>query len=180
MCIRTVLRGARLRLGAATVALGLAGAGCLTASTAALAAAADPVLDPQEQAVCQQINAYRASKGLAALKVSAPLTRAAKWMSLDMAANDYLDHIDTRGRDSVARIRTFGFHNATMSENLAGGREDAVGTFSQWRSEPAHRRNMLRAQLKVIGIGRAYRADSMLGWYWTATFGAGRSPAVAC
>jgi uncharacterized protein YkwD len=180
MSSRTVLRGARRRLPAGCVAIGLALAGCLGASAAAFAATGDPVLDPQEQAVCTQINAFRASHGLPALKVSAALTRAAKWMSQDMAAHDFFDHVDSRGRDSFPRIRSFGFRNATMGENLAAGHADAAATFSQWKNEPAHRRGMLQPGFRVIGIGRAYSADTMLGWYWTTTFGAGRDRAVAC
>ena len=176
MPIRFALCGARLRLIAAT--LGLAVVGCLGASTSVATAAA--VLDSEEQAVCQQINAYRASRGLAALKVSPALTRAAKWMSLDMAANDNLDHTDSRGRDPLARIRTFGFRSAVIGENLAAGIGSAAAAFNQWKADAPHRRNMLRANFKVIGIGRAASADSMFGYFWTTTFGAGRERAVAC
>jgi len=173
---RIALSGARLRLIAAT--LGLAFAGCLGTSTPTLAGA--PVLDPQELAACQQINAYRASKGLGALKVSPTLTRAAKWMSADMAANDYVSHTDSRGRKPFARIRTFGFRSATAGENVAAGYGDAATTFKQWKTSAAHRRVMLDANSTVIGIGRATAADSLFGWFWTTTFGAGRERAVAC
>ena len=47
-------------------------------------------------------------------------------------------------------------------------------------NDPAHRAGMLRAKFRVIGIGRAYSADSMLGWYWTTTFGTANDRAVAC
>jgi len=175
MPIRLAPCGTRMRFVAAT--LGLAVLGCLGASATAAAAA----LDPQEQAACQQINAFRAANGLPALRVSSALTKAAKWMSLDMAAHDSLDHTDSRGRSSFARIRSFGFRNATMGENLAAGNGDATLTFNQWKAEAAHRRNMLRANFTVIGIGRAAAAaDSMFGWFWTTTFGAGREHAVAC
>lgn len=176
MPFRIALSAARLRLIAAT--LGLAFAGGLGTSTPALAGA--PVLDPQELAACQQINAYRASKGLGALKVSPRLTRAAKWMSADMAANDYLDHTDSRGRDSLERIRSFGFRSPTTGETLAAGFGDAIATFNQWKTAAEHRRTMLRASFTVIGIGRATATDSMFGWFWTTTFGAGRERAVAC
>jgi uncharacterized protein YkwD len=108
------------------------------------------------------------------------LTRAANWMSADMAANDYIDHFDSRGRDTFARIRKFGFRSSTMGENLAAGSADAAATVEQWKDEPGHRRNMLRRTFKVIGLGRASAADSTFGWYWATTFGAGRERAVAC
>jgi uncharacterized protein YkwD len=171
--------GLRGRKGALAATLAITLTGCL-ATGAAAAATAAPALDPQEQALCAQINAYRSAKGLGRLTVSPALTRAADWMSADMAAHDYLDHTDSRGRNTPLRMRTFGFRGATMGENLAGGNGDATPTFAQWKSEPAHRRGMLRASYRVIGIARAYRADTMLGWYWTTTFGASRERGVAC
>jgi len=50
-------------------------------------------------------------------------------MSADMAANEYVSHTDSRGREPVARIRTFGFRNATAGENVAAGYGDAAVTF---------------------------------------------------
>ncbi len=114
------------------------------------------------------------------MRVSAALTRAAEWMSADMAANDYIDHTDSRCRTAPWRIRTFGFRSAVIGENLAAGMATAAPTFAQWRAEPAHRRAMLRSNFRLIGIGRAYSADSMMGWHWATTFGGGRERGVAC
>jgi uncharacterized protein YkwD len=144
------------------------------------AASGASTLDPEERAMCQQINSYRAAKGLSPLKVSVKLTKAAKWMSRNMATNDYFDHADSLGRDTFARLRSFGNRDRTAGENIAGGMADATATFNQWKNDAAHRAGMLRAQFKVIGIGRAYSADSMLGWYWTTTFGTATAGAVAC
>jgi uncharacterized protein YkwD len=146
----------------------------------ARAAAAASTLDPEERAMCQQINRYRAAKGLSALKVSAKLTKAAKWMSTNMAANDYFDHADSLGRSTFARIRSFGYRDATTGENIAAGMPGAAATFGLWKNDAPHRAAMLRATFKVIGIGRAYSANSMLGWYWTTTFGTANARAVAC
>lgn len=137
-------------------------------------------LDPEERAMCRQINSYRTARGLGALKLSVKLTKAAKWMSRNMAANDYFDHADSLGRETFARLRSFGVRDATAGENLAAGMAGATATFNQWRSDPAHRAGMLRAKFRVIGIGRAYGADSTLGWYWTTTFATATRGAVAC
>ena len=181
MWIRAMLGGARTRLVAAIMTLAAAAAGCTCLPSAALASAVGPPnLDPQELALCQQINAYRASHGLAALRVSRALTRAAGWMSLDMASHDTFDHIDSRGRDFNRRIRAFGYRGMTMAENLVGGTGDAAASFRQLRASPAHRKNLLRAKLTMVGIGRAYAADTMLGWYWSTTYGARRERGAAC
>jgi uncharacterized protein YkwD len=154
--------------------------GSMVLPAIARAASAASTLDPEERAMCQQINSYREAKGLGALKVSPKLTKAAKWMSLNMATNDYFDHADSLGRDTFARLRSFGVRDVTEGENLAGGMAAAAATFAQWRNDPPHRAGMLRPKYKTIGIGRAYSADSMLGWYWTTTFGTATAGAVAC
>src|ERR1044072_466644 len=145
---------------------------CLLALPVAAAQAADPVLDPEERAFCKTINTYRAQNGLPALRLSVALTKASKWMSADMARNDNFDHTDSLNRTFSRRISAFGSTGATRGENIAGGTNgSAAAMFNQWKSSSAHRKNMLSSSFKVIGIGRAYRANSMLGWYWTTKFG---------
>lgn len=170
MPISAALCSTRTYLLAATLTLA---AGCGSAAAPAAAARARPALHSEERALRSQINAYRLANGRAALRVSAPLTRAAKWLSRDMAAKDYFDHVDSRGRNFDQRIAAFGFRGPTTGENLAGGAPDAAATFAMLKASPSHRRTMLHANLRVIGIGRAYSERSMLGWYWSTTFGAG-------
>ncbi len=155
-------------------------AGCLALPSLARAASGSRTLDPEERAMCEQINAYRATKGLRALRVSIRLTRAADWMSRNMARHDYFDHDDSMGRSTSARIRSFGYRSAWTGENLAAGLSGAQATFGAWRSDEPHRVGMLGRKFKVIGIGRAYSRDSMMGWYWTTTFGARTDRSVAC
>ena len=62
-----------------------------------------------------------------------------------MATNDYFDHADSLGRDTFARIRSFGYRDATMGENLAAGMPAATATFNQWtQRRPAPRRHAAR------------------------------------
>lgn len=133
--------------------------------------AAGPVLDAEEQALCHAINTFRAEHGRAPLKVSVALVRASEWMSNDMARNDNFDHTDTHGRDFATRLNAFGYTKPTKGENIAGGEPTGSATVTQWKNSPPHRANMLNPKFKVMGVGRAHNADSMLGWYWTADFG---------
>jgi len=171
MPISAAWRSTRTYLLAAALTLAAA-CGPADAALPATAAAARPALDPEERALRAQINAYRAARGRRPLRVSAPLTRAANWLSHDMAAKDYFDHVDSRGRNFDRRIAAFGFRGPSTGENLAAGAPDAAATFAILKASASHRRTMLHARLRVIGIGRAYGAGSMLGWYWTTTFGA--------
>ncbi len=143
-------------------------------------AAPAPALGAEQRALCHQINDYRAQHGLAPLRVAPSLMRAARWLSTDMARHDYFDHVDSRGRDFSRRLTAFGYRGATRAEDIAAGTADAASTFEQWRGSPQHERNMLSARHRVIGIGRAYGAGTLLGWYWTATFGRSTSRGSAC
>jgi len=158
----------------------LAVAFCLALPIAAQAAPGDPVLDPQERALCAQVNGYRAQHGLTPLKVSVTLTKSSKWLSADMARNDYLDHTDSLGRTFNRRITAFGYRGGMRSENVAAGSADAAPTLEQWKQSAPHRKNLLSRSVKVIGIGRAYDPGSMLGWYWTTTFGGTADRTMPC
>jgi uncharacterized protein YkwD len=135
------------------------------------AAAANPVLDAEEKALCHAINAYRAQHGRPPLKLSVALVRAAEWMSHDMANHDNFDHTDSHGREFDDRLDALGYAQPTKGENIAAGESSAAATISQWKNSPPHRANMLRTKFKVIGVGRARNTDSMFEWYWTADFG---------
>jgi uncharacterized protein YkwD len=153
---------------------------CLFAFPVA-AHAADPVVDPEERAFCKTINTYRAQNGLPALKLSVSLTKASEWMSADMARNDYFDHTDSLDRTFSRRISAFGYTGATRGENIGGGTNgSAAAMFSMWKNSAAHKRNMLSSSYKVIGIGRAFRANTMLGWYWTTDFGGTADRTIPC
>jgi uncharacterized protein YkwD len=145
------------------------------------AAVGDPVLDPEEQALCTQINQYRADNGVAPLRVSIMLSNASDWMSNDMAAKNYFSHTDSIGRTFSTRTKAFGYtFMTTRGENLAAGNETASGTFNQWRNSAGHNANMLSSSYKVIGISHAYSPLARYKHYWTSDFGAYADQSVAC
>ena len=128
------------------------------------------------------INGYRQQYGLVPLKPSVALMSSSSWMSGDMAAKNYFNHIDSLGRDPYTRMAQFGYgYSTARGENIAAGNSSAQATFDQWRTECdpdasgrctyRHNLNMLDPSYRVIGIGRAYGAYSSYGWYWTTDFG---------
>lgn len=131
-----------------------------------------PTLDNEEQMIHKLINDYRAQNGLSPLRISFALTRAADWMSADMAARNYFNHTDSQGRDPFMRMTAFGYnYGGYRGENIAAGYSDAARTFNLWRNSPSHNAAMLSAYFNVIGISRAYNQSSSYKWYWTTDFG---------
>lgn len=129
-------------------------------------------LDSEEAAFCTLINDYRATEGLPALMVSEKLTAASEWMSADMAAKNYFSHTDSLGRDPFQRMTAFGYSYSTWrGENIAAGNATASATFEQWKNSSGHNANMLNANYKVIGIGKATNSAATYRNYWTTNFG---------
>ena len=133
----------------------------------------DASIDSEEQEFLRLINEYRAQNGLQALALSDSLNRAAAWKSKHMADENYFAHDDTPiNRSWVQRLRDCDYtYNAWLGENIAAGYSTANSVFNAWKNSPGHNANMLGSNYTAIGIGRAYRASSTYGWYWTTDFG---------
>jgi len=132
---------------------------------------ADACLDDEEVNFLALINDYRAASGLTPLTVSASLSSAAAYHSVDMAANGYLDHALSDGTGVQQNLQNFGYDGGTYGENIAAGMATAQEAMQIWQGSAEHNANMLNGQYGAIGIGRAYSADSPYGWYWTTDFG---------
>jgi uncharacterized protein YkwD len=129
-------------------------------------------LDSEESAFVVLINNYRLQSGLTALQLSPLLTTASKWMSTNMANNNYFSHTDSLGRDPFTRMAFFGYDiSGYCGENIAAGSATAADTFTQWQNSPAHNANMLDANYVTLGVGRASNPSSTYDWYWTTDFG---------
>ncbi len=132
---------------------------------------ADACLDDEEVNFLALINDYRATSGLSPLTVSASLSSAAAYHSVDMASNGYLDHTLSDGTGVPQNLQNFGYDGGTYGENIAAGMASAQEAMQIWQNSAEHNANMLNGQYGAIGIGRAYSADSPYGWYWTTDFG---------
>ncbi len=150
-----------------------AGIGALAGIRPATSAPAAAVtLDSSEQQFLSLINEYRGGQGLPTLALDPQLEAASRWMSADMATNDYFSHYDSLGRDPFQRMAASGYdYNVWKGENLAAGTASAQVAFDLWKASPGHNSNMTNPNFVGIGIARAYGPDSGLGWYWTTDFG---------
>jgi uncharacterized protein YkwD len=164
-------------------------AGTISIVTSAVTSAPSPApptntgLDSEEAAFLTLINNYRAQNGAGPLRINDQLEASARWMNSDMIANNRFAHVDSLGRDPFTRMAAFGYpvSGNWAGENLAAGNATAQGAFDQWLNACdadangactyGHRQNMLNGNYHVIGIARAYGANSTYRWYWTTDFG---------
>lgn len=131
-------------------------------------------LDTEEQAALAAMNGARAARGLAPLALSVALGEAADWMGRDMIAQGLLTHTDSLGRGLRERLTAFGHPtNTFISENVArGGIYDSGDAVTiAFLESPAHRANILSADVSAVGIARVADTSGSWRWYWVVDFG---------
>ena len=108
--------------------------------------------------VLASVNRLRAKHGLARLRESAELDRAALRHSSEMGRLGYFAHSSADGMQFWQRIRHFypahGYSYWAAGENLvwASPALSSGGAMKLWLSSPPHRANLLSRQWRQIGI----------------------------
>jgi uncharacterized protein YkwD len=106
------------------------------------------------------LNAERRTHRLRALRLNARLSAAAVAHSRDMVQRDYFSHTTPLGTSFLQRIRHTGYLHRSrrwlVGENLAWG-EGAGGSaqaiLRAWMHSPPHRKAILTASYRDVGIG---------------------------
>jgi uncharacterized protein YkwD len=143
--------------------------GCLLAATISSSftatAAAKPRVDSKERAIVRAINRQRARHGLAKVRTSRRLARAADFHSWEMLRANYFAHESTNGGSFGARLRRFTRRNA-LGETLVWlrggcGHGMAARVVHMWMNSPGHRAILLSSSFQRVGVGA--RAGSLGG-----------------
>jgi hypothetical protein len=116
------------------------------------------------------------------------LSRSARFHSVDMAMNCGMQHESCDGSSFSKRISSFYKSSSSIAENIATGKTTGLQTVIQWLRDdidnaPAadmsgndgHRKNMMNANYKELGVGYAYSATRKWNYFWTQDFGAGNA-----
>jgi uncharacterized protein YkwD len=115
-------------------------------------------------AVVTQLNAERATRGLAAYVAQPQVTSAAQLHSDDMAAQGRMSHTGSDGSSAGDRLLAQGFAWEAWGENVAAGQRTAADVVSAWMNSSGHRPQML-GSYRYVGVGVTAGADGVL--YWT-------------
>jgi uncharacterized protein YkwD len=143
--------------------LGLWVVGSPTTASADRPASAMQVL---EQGVFANVNALRLRHGLVPLRLSSGLAAAARQHSTEMASRGYFSHRSASGGSFDRRIARFypkgSHHYWSIGENLLWSSPDvgAAGALSMWLNSPEHRKNMLIARWRAIGLAAVHVASA--------------------
>jgi uncharacterized protein YkwD len=144
-----------------TVALLTSAFGCLLAALFALPAVAlaGPArLDQREKAMIRGINHERARYGLASVRASRALNRAADYHSREMLLGNYFAHSSRDGGPFDARVRRY-THPRALGETLAMlgggcGRGSAQRVVRMWMNSPGHRAILLSSRYRRVGLAK--------------------------
>lgn len=108
-------------------------------------------MTPEE--IINQVNEYRKSKGLAPLKLSPVLMKAAAERAKDMVSSSNLTHRDASGNKAwPSYIKRNGYLYSLAGENLAFGFDTATDTMAAWTTSPNHNHNLLNSEYSEMGI----------------------------
>ncbi len=135
------------------------------------------------QAILCLHNKVRAQNGVAPLRASTRLRRAATGHSKDMVAAGYFEHTSPGGTTMVDRILSADYVRSgqgwMLGENLAWG-TGSLGTprgaMKAWMGSPGHRANILKRGFRELGVGVVARVPDSgdAGATYTVDFGVRR------
>jgi uncharacterized protein YkwD len=123
-----------------------------------------------DAAVLVRLNAIRTAHGLVPLKESPELSTAATAHSAQMLVDGYFAHDSADGTPFWRRLTRYTSRadagQWSVGENLlwSSPRVDATGALALWMASPEHKRNILTARWRDIGIA-AVHADHAPGAY---------------
>ncbi|HEX5692267.1 MAG TPA: CAP domain-containing protein, partial [Roseiflexaceae bacterium] len=132
-------------------------------------------LAAREARLVAEINRVRAENSLPPYAHSAELSTAARAHSCDLAAHGTISHESSDGRTVQDRLAGADPPWEWPSESIAAGTDDPLLVVAMWMDEPPegwHRRNILDADQRDVGVGYCFATEDASGnhHYWTADF----------
>lgn len=118
-----------------------------------------------------QVNAARATHGLAALRWNARLAEAAAMHAADLQTCRKLAHEGCDGSDLPLRAQRAGYAFRRVSENLALCPCDAANVVQLWLDSDGHRRNLLDPNVSELGADTRADATDLRRQQWVLVMG---------
>jgi uncharacterized protein YkwD len=130
----------------------------------------ESVLRNIELMVYDLTNSVRVRNQSSVLSWSSSAAKASRKHSVDMATNDFFDHINQKGEKPGSRIRAEGISYRTSGENIIAGYGSAILSNHGWFNSSSHRSNMINTDFRYLGVGFTYDSESTYKTYITQNF----------
>jgi uncharacterized protein YkwD len=140
---------------------------------ALVASGAHAATDTQNCATAPQIasqmrdmvNQQRKANGLSQLKADQRLDQAAQNHACDMARKGYFSHTEPNGSTATIRVKQTGYRSCVTAENISYGWRELPQAMTDLINSPGHRANILRKNVRAIGVGYVPRQGNVGPWY---------------
>ncbi|MBE5946172.1 MAG: hypothetical protein E7259_04395 [Lachnospiraceae bacterium] len=119
--------------------------------------------------VLDLINQERAKAGVAPLSMDVEMLERAMLRAAEI--NIVFDHTRPNGKSCFTAFNDLPAYGGAAGENIAWGYRSPESVVSAWMQSEGHRRNILNANYKSIGVGCFKPTDS--SYCWTQIFGSG-------
>lgn len=138
-------------------------------------------LERVRERVVSAVNRRRETRGLTPLEADPRLHRAAQQHAEAMLREGFYSHVGADGSTVRERLAVAGYEARRAAENIARGLFTAEEVVERWMNSPSHRRNILDARFRHVGVGLAFgpTADGLGEVDWVQVFGtpvSSRSP----
>jgi uncharacterized protein YkwD len=124
--------------------------------------------------VLAHLNAERRAHGLAPVKLSAKLEKAAQGHACDNAKRRSISHDSSDGGTLKTRLRKAGYTFRAAAENTGRGFGTGARAVEWWMNSPKHRSNILFDRVRDVGIGIALSDAPDNKLHWVINFGASK------
>ncbi|MFE4523048.1 CAP-associated domain-containing protein [Cytobacillus firmus] len=111
------------------------------------------------------VNAARADNGLAPVTWNSAAQNSARKHSLDMAENNFFDHMNLRNESPFQRMEKEGIHYLYAGENIAMGYSSSIFAHEALMNSAGHRKNILNAQYTHLGAGVQFQKETAIPYY---------------
>jgi uncharacterized protein YkwD len=103
--------------------------------------------------ILKYTNQYRKEKGVKALTLDNELCIAANIRAMEMAYNDYFEHVRPDGKPYYTVLNDLNIRRYSSGENIAYGYDNAKEVSEAWKDSKGHYLNMINSHYNKIGIG---------------------------
>jgi uncharacterized protein YkwD len=100
------------------------------------------------------------------VSLSLTLSGVASAHALDMAEHNYFEHVDLAGQTPADRVRSVGYHEKLVGENIAYGPATVEEVVQGWLDSPGHCENIMDPRFAEMGIAAAPGRSARRGLYW--------------
>ncbi len=100
------------------------------------------------------------------IQLSATLEGVASEHAVDMAQQDYFEHVDLQGHTPADRVRATGYRERLVGENIAYGPTSADEVVQGWLGSTGHCENIMDPRFVEMGLAKAPGGGSRRGRFW--------------